>query len=223
MKTMLIFLILLMSCLLFAEDPVAICMKVKGEVTVSRDGENAELATGAMLYHNDELMSAADSYAAVKFVDGSALLKLFPNSHLRLNATIEDGELNKRPYVERGGVYSRVMRRAGVYEVESPTTVASVKGTDFLVSVDEFGLTELITMSGVVSFRNKRDNNEADVGAGQMAQSSGEGPIETTAFNPDDLDPETRELIEDEGMNRELRIELEDAQGDTRTIIIEME
>jgi len=214
---------ILLSCLLWAEDPVAVCMKVKGQVTVARDGENSTLSTGDMLYHNDELTSSDDSYAAVKFVDGSALLKLFPNSNLRLVATMEDGELNKRPYVEEGDVYSRVMRRAGVYEVESPTTVTSVKGTDFLVSVDEEGITDLFTMSGVVSFSNKRDENSVDVGAGQRAQSSGEGDIETASFNPDDLGSETRKLIEEEGMSRELRIEMQNAQGEKRTVIFEME
>ena len=223
MKHAILILILLASCLLWSEDPVAVCMKVKGDVQVARNDDVTALETGAMLYHNDILTSAEDSYAAVKFVDGSALLKLFPNSLLRLNATVEDGELNKRPYVEQGDVYSRVMRRAGVYEVESPTTVASVKGTDFLVSVDASGMTELYTMSGIVEFSNKRDGERANVGPGQAAASSGAGPIETHAFAPGELDPEQQQLIEEEGVSRELRIELQNPQGEKRTLIFEME
>ena len=220
--TILVLLLVLASCLLWAEDPVAICTKVKGDVELARDGETAALEQGAMLYHNDVLTSADESYAAVKFVDGSSLLKLFPNSHLRLNATMEDGQLNKRPYVEQGDVYSRVMHRAGVYEVESPTTVASVKGTEFLVRVKEDGTTELICMSGVVNFRNKRDNNEVDVGAGYTAVSNGQGPITTTPYDPEDVEDETQEMLEDEEVYQELRIDLENAQGETRTLIFEL-
>jgi len=221
MKYTFLIILLCLSVLLMAADPVAVCMKVKGKVTVLRAGKSANLAQGDMLYHNDELTSGDEAYAAVKFVDGSALLKLFPNSNLRIQATVENGELNKRPYVQQGDVYSRVMRRAGVYEVETPTTVASVKGTDFLVSVDADGYTELFTMSGVVNFRNKHDGKHNDVGAGKHASSAGEGDIEVGEFKNSDLDEDTRKLIEEEGMNRELRVELQNPQGEKHNIIIE--
>ncbi len=209
---------------LLADDPVALTIKVKGNVKLSRGEQINDLGKGEMLMNNDELNSYEDSYAAAKFVDGSSLIKLFPNSTLKIQAEVNsDNQLDKKSYLERGNIYSKVMKKAGVYEVETPTTVASVKGTEFLISVSDTGETTITTFRGIVRMENKTDGEAADVGPGMTATSSGAGPIVVETVKDGDIDEQVIEEIEELEETTDLEIELKGPDGDTRKVIIEME
>ncbi len=217
-------LLLASSIALFADDPVALTIKVKGEVNLNRSEENSKLGKGDMLMNNDELNSGDDSYAAAKFVDGSSLIKLFPNSTLKIRAEVNDeNQLDKKSYLERGNIYSKIMKKAGVYEVETPTTVASVKGTEFLLSVSDTGITEVITFTGTVHMENKMDGETADVGPGMKASSGGVGPIEVESFKEEEIDGEVRDEIDELDGTADLEIELKGPDGDVRKVIIDLE
>ncbi|MCK4313062.1 MAG: hypothetical protein KAW88_10050, partial [Candidatus Cloacimonetes bacterium] len=88
MKYKLIFIVLVMICttIAFAKDSIAIALKVKGDVELKREEQISKAKTGEELVNKDELESKEDSFAAVKFVDGSSVVKLFPNSILTINA-----------------------------------------------------------------------------------------------------------------------------------------
>ncbi len=212
------------SIALWAEDPVALTIKVKGEVGLNRGEENSILGKGDMLMNNDELNSGDDSYAAAKFVDGSSLIKLFPNSTLRIRAEVNgDNQLDKKSYIERGNIYSKIMKKAGVYEIETPTTVASVKGTEFLLSVSDTGITEVITFTGTVRLENKMDGESVDVGPGMKASSSGVGPIEVESFMEDEIDKEVIDEIKELDGAADLEIEMKGPDGEIRKVIIDLE
>jgi len=231
MKTKILFIILFISItsMIYAIESVALALKVKGNVELTREKSVCEISTGEELISNDELESKEDSFAAIKFVDGSSVVKLFPNSILQINAEKEEGKLNKKSFLKMGNLWSKVVQKTGVFEVETPTTVVSVKGTEFLLTVSEMGLTEIFTFTGEVQVRNKFDNKTSSVSAGNKALSTGETELEITEIEEGDIDEETQEYIEEEEEEelieppKVLEIQLQHPSGETKIIRIEYE
>ena len=231
MKNRILFIILFISLtsVIYAIESVALALKVKGNVELTREKSVCEISTGEELISNDELESKEDSFAAIKFVDGSSVVKLFPNSILQINAEKEEGKLNKKSFLKMGNLWSKVVQKTGVFEVETPTTVVSVKGTEFLLTVSEMGLTEIFTFTGEVQVRNKFDNKTSTVSAGNKALSTGETELEVTEIEEGDIDEETQEYIEEEEEEelieppKVLEIQLQHPSGETKIIRIEYE
>ena len=165
--------------------------------------------------------SKDDSFAAIKFIDGSSVVKLFPNSILKIKATSENGKLNKSNYLQVGDILTKVVKKTGVFEVETPTTVVSVKGTHFVVSVTEKGFTDVFTFSGEVQMKNKNEDEVVSVGAGYKGSSKGEGEIIISKINKKEMRKEFLKEMDKEPET--LEIELKNADGEKRTIIIEFE
>lgn len=222
MKQTVIILLIVSCAFLAAQEPVAVTLKVKGDVDLARQSEVSAVETGATLQNNDELESGADSYAAIKFVDGSSVVKLFPNSVMVINTEKDDEKLNKRNYLKSGNVWSKVMKKTGNFEIETPTTVVSVKGTEFKVEVQEDGSTEVITFSGEVTMRNKQDNKEATVGAGNKGRSTGSGEISVSQTEEGDVTEEEQELIGTTTEHQVLELQMGNADGEDKTIIIKL-
>lgn len=207
---------------LFSQAPVAVTLKAKGDVELMRCKETSEVTTGTALQNNDELESGADSYAAVKFVDGSSVVKLFPNSVMVINTEKSENLLNKKSYLKSGNVWSKVMKKTGSFEIETPTTVVSVKGTEFKVGVMEDGATEVITFSGEVTMRNKEDNKTASVTAGNKGRSTGSGEISVSETEDSDVSPEDKAIIDQPAEHQVLELEMTNEDGQTKTVIIKL-
>ena len=222
MKTKISFILLLVIIVCTLEaDSVAIALKVKGDVELTREEASMQIQTGDEFVNKDELESRENSFAAVKFVDGSSVVKLFPNSILTINAVKENGKLNKNNYLQFGELWAKVTKKTGTFEIDTPTTVVSVKGTELFVVVDENGETELFTFKGEVHIRNKVDDNEATVMEGQKAQTSGEGEILVVPTQDGDIEESKMDMME-ETFNT-LEIEIENSDGEKKTIKINFE
>ena len=226
-KIFFVIIFLFIVSFIYALDSIALALKVRGDVELSREENLMNISTGDELVNNDELESKEDSFAAIKFVDGSSIVKLFPNSILQINAEKKDKTLDKKSFLKMGNVWSKVVQKTGVFEVETPTTVVSVKGTEFLLSVSTMGITEIFTFTGEVQVKNKYDNKTSSVSAGFKAISTGETELEISETEEGDIDEETQEYIEEEEEEEELEppkvleIELTDPSGDTKILRIE--
>lgn len=223
MKQIVVSIFLIISCaFLAAQEPVAVTLKVKGDVELARADDISAIETGASLQNDDELKSGADSYAAIKFVDGSSVVKLFPNSVMMINTEKDADKLNKRSYLKSGNVWSKVMKKTGNFEIETPTTVVSVKGTEFKVEVQEDGTTEVITFSGEVTMRNKQDNKEATVTAGNKGRTTGTGEISVSQTEEGDVSEEEQEIIGTPSEHQVLELQMTNADGENKTVIIKL-
>ena len=93
----------------------------------------------------------------------------------------------------------------------------SVKGTRFVLSVDENGFTDVFTLEGLVNVKNKMDNNQVDVGVGQKAHSTGKDQILLSEYSQNEIDDYNVPSSET------LNINLENEDGEKKTIKIELE
>ncbi|MCK4654293.1 MAG: FecR domain-containing protein [Candidatus Cloacimonetes bacterium] len=190
--------ILFLSFHLLGIDFIARTLKVKGTVNLTRNTQVSPAVIGDNLFNGDELETKNESYAAIKFADKSSIIKLFPNSILNINTEKEKDKTSKKNLLKMGELWAQIDKGTGKFEVETPTTVASVKGTNFLINFTEDGITNLYTFDGEILMQNKIDGETAIIKAGQKGSSTGQGPISIQAFDPDEIIQSTNNFINEE-------------------------
>lgn len=204
----------------FAQDTIALTLKVKGEVSLNRADSDTKLEIGDTLINKDVLISKDDSFAAVRFVDGNAFIKLFSNSRLIINADKKEEKYDKKSYLKMGTLWSKVTKNSGAFDIETPTTVVSVRGTEFIVEVDENGITKVYAISGKVLVKNKRTGQEIILGAGESTLDDNENPMETGDLDWDEIPEETGDEV---GNPQVIELELENNDGEKRSVEIKFE
>lgn len=117
--------------------------RVKGSVTIERDGKAIPATPGLTLDKQDVLVTGDGSRVSVTFIDNSRF-SAGPNSRVVLetfefNPTTHEGAFVSR--VERGtlGVVSGQIAKQtpDAMRVRTPTSILGVRGTKFLVEVGQ--------------------------------------------------------------------------------------
>jgi len=118
---------------------------VRGTVHVERDGQRLAAAPGMGVRQADVLVTGADGAVGVTFLDNS-LLSLGPGSALAIerysfDSTTHDGHFDAA--LKRGTlavVSGRIVKRSPeAMRVRTPSAIMGVRGTEFVVKVDEPG------------------------------------------------------------------------------------
>ncbi len=206
----------------FAIDPVAYPLKVKGDVDLTRNLESSALEQGEKLFNEDEIETKAESYAAIQFDDRSSIIKLFPNTILNIRVEKEGEKYNKKSLLKMGELWAQVERGTGKFEIETPTTVASVKGTKFMMNVAEDGTTELFTFQGEILFQNKITGVTQPILAGQRGTISGDQSFIVAPINPEEIDESRSKIINEDFRTIREEIIPERVKKETRTEVPEV-
>lgn len=121
----------------------------KGE----KNAENVELASPVFM--NDKIKTKKNAEASFTFDDKSSLT-IAENSNVRIKKHIYDPEKDLRQTVvnvTEGAVRFVVTKgkaKGSSFKVVTPTAVAGVRGTEFVVAVDEAGNTSFIGIEGSI-------------------------------------------------------------------------
>lgn len=125
-----------------AAEEAATCVirELEGEVVIQRDGGEdwQEAAIGDELKPGDTIQTRGTAKAGLLFVDGS-IVRLRENSVLKIKTMTHDAETGETKSALKmlfGKVLARVQKLTGddsMFEVETPTSVAAVKGTIFRI------------------------------------------------------------------------------------------
>jgi len=124
-------------------DDVGQVKVAKGTVHVERDGQRLPAAVGMPIRQSDTLITGADGSAGVTFSDNS-LLSTGPNSVLvveryAFNSTTHAGTFDAS--LKKGTlavVSGKIVKQSpGAMRVRTPAAIMGVRGTEFLVQVDE--------------------------------------------------------------------------------------
>jgi len=135
---------------------------VAGSVDALREQQDAPVAAeiGMDTFLNDVVRTKHRSRTQLHFVDDS-VLNMGPDFMVKIKEYVYDEENGVRKAILsslRGTVRATVAKLGAdadsVFEIETPTAVASVRGTDFIVRVNSLGMTEVIVLEGAVAVRN---------------------------------------------------------------------
>lgn len=164
------------------------------------DGQN-----GMLLSQGDSVRTLADSEAAIIFLE-SSIVRLGPDTEVEIQKLDPTPDstfiLVKQNY---GETWNRVLKLSGIdsYELETPTTVASVRGTGFAVTVFQDGETEVKLVEGGLNTSSyTQDDGQRRV---MFRLAIGEG--EMVRVKPGEIDVPLRalELMRDEFIEASLQ------------------
>jgi len=220
-KLIFIALILSLSVAVFAAN-VALLTASKGKVDLTRSSKAAKFKVGDYLQNKDEIRTGGESFAAYKYVDGSTTIKVFSNSIVKVTAVSNGKSLGKKATVTKGSVFCKMNPNSGTFDVQTPTTVASVKGTEFLTKLTKDRQSMFIVFEGEVTLKILDDPETKSVNAGKTAVVEADGRFEIRQSTSEDLSEMEKAEIESSRArdNKTLRIPMVDPSGRTRYIEI---
>ncbi|MBD3259139.1 hypothetical protein GF371_00750, partial [Candidatus Woesearchaeota archaeon] len=141
---------------LFVPEKAAAAILYIDEGTVEiNTGSGWKAASDEMELKENTEIRTAEGRATVVLYD-SEILRLEPDTHIKLK------DLNKENIVvrqETGGTWNKIMKMTGTegYEVETPDTVATVRGTEFGVLIAG-ALSEVFVEAGNMNVAQKGDD-----------------------------------------------------------------
>lgn len=221
-----IFTLVLIALMFTALDAagVALMTAAKGKVNLRRGGKNISFKVGDSLNDFDEIRTRSNSFAAYKYIDDSSTIKVFSNSYVVVNASRRDKVLDKTIKLNWGRLLTKVNPgNKGRVKISTPTTIASVKGTQFLTSVNDEGEVTYIVTKGTVGVEIIETGQRSEVNAGQTASVDKDLVLSVRATTPEDiqsLDAAEQEALAEYSPNI-LRIPMVDEAGNTKFIEIE--
>lgn len=128
-------------------------------------GEWSEAVNGTFLYQLDSVKTGDNSSALVILFE-SSIIRLDSNTEIMLQELIqEEGETSVKISQEEGRTWNTVLKMSGIddYEVQTPTTVASVRGTTFDINVQQNGTTIVSVIKGMVNVTTTDEGTEYTV------------------------------------------------------------
>lgn len=130
-----------------APQPTARVTFLQGTAQFERDGNSQGLSFGAFLLAGD-LVKTGDKSQLELFIKGKGVIRLGSNAQARV------AELGKNTRLELtkgdAAVFLKRQGRDGDFSVRTPTAVAAVRGTVFLVRAESTGSSRVSLVSGQV-------------------------------------------------------------------------
>ncbi len=206
---------------------MAVILKTKGSVEHGPAGVEAwkPAQQGQVLASGDRLRTGSGSEVAILFVDDKSLLKLAEDTEVTLQASAEGRTVSKRVWMGVGDLWAKVTKQDDPhFLVETPTSVASVKGSEFYSRERGDTGNRLHAISGRYAYGN--EFGQVELGGGFTGSSDGQRPPSSRATRDDEL-PDFGGINGygqlDENGDREIRIGFRNSEGETRTLIIPLE
>jgi len=133
------------------------------------------------------IRTASESRALLTFFEGSTI-ELDSETDIEIKQVEYDGEHDTTIVMKQwlGKTWNRVVKMIDAgsrYEVQTPSAVAIVRGTQFVAEVDETGLTRVQTTEGLVSVVAQGEEVYVPVGQ-QTTVETGSSPSEPTVASP---------------------------------------
>ena len=216
-----IFFTILICSFLVGGERIAVATKVIGSVEFIRGKDfSKSLKKGHIIESGDILKTKKGGFAAIIFIDDKSALKVKENTELEIFGNNNNNQsIAKRISLINGTVRAKVENQKNKdFIVQTSVSVASVKGTDFWVISDKSKGDSIIGIEGVIQLANKISGEIIDIRKGITGLSSNNGKLES--FN---TDPKTipSDPSGDDTVNQKIRIELIDASGKKKILVIE--
>ncbi|MFW5786112.1 MAG: PQQ-binding-like beta-propeller repeat protein [bacterium] len=136
-------------------DIAAVIVFIMGEALIQEAGGWSPLDVGTALSADDVIQVADDSYCEIE-LGNVATVRVDADSEVTLRRLLfSEEESDARLALNRGAVLSRVrtLAQGSAYAVQTESSVAGVRGTEFSARVDESGAVKIAVREGRVGVR----------------------------------------------------------------------
>ena len=169
-------------------DQSALALKKGGEVLRKHAGfetKDERVEVGSWFNNFDSVRTSSASFLAILFTDDKSLLKLRENTRLTIQGNTTPSEKIRQIRINIGSIKTKVNPEIeGKYEIISPVSVASLKGTEFWLTVDPIGIDTFIGLEGTVEILNIASGQTLLLLAGTTITSSSTGTININPTDP---------------------------------------
>ena len=153
--------ILLLNLTLSSESLAVVTKSIGGIEYTKFDASKLikELNLGSELFNDDYIKTKSNGFIKFAYLDDGTTIKMHKNSELYVRGNIDDYLIQKRINIS-SGVYNFDIskQKDNPFTIITPTSVASVKGTKFLLMSDSDGTDSFYGFDGVVEVLNKESN-----------------------------------------------------------------
>ncbi|MBJ11621.1 MAG: hypothetical protein CMG62_00880 [Candidatus Marinimicrobia bacterium] len=206
---------------LLGSSKVAVAIKIKGKVSLisSRDKNKTGLKPGTPLNDKDKIITDKDSFAALMYLDDKSVIKLLSNSDLIIIGERSKKGINKSLDISYGKITANIAKQKGnEFRIATPTSVASVKGTELAITSDPSDGDSFTLLEGLIEVTNSITGESMEVSQGETAVSTPDGSLDVSETTTEDM--EGFDEAEVDIPAQELRFEVEDTNGNIKEIII---
>ena len=172
-------------------ESIARLIKAEGKVNFKRMGmatfsEKASLGTA--VNNGDAIDVGENGFAVIMYLDDKTVLKVHQNTQFEFLDTQNTRTIN----LEFGTILNDVQRegRTKTFRIQTPISVASVKGTKFAAIVSQTGVDQFIGKEGLFEVMNMISGESVSVGPGQKAISNATGNLLQAPAAPGEYPPD---------------------------------
>jgi len=203
-------------------NKIAVTTKVKGLVEIMPIGKDnfANLKPGTILSDGDKIRTGSSGFTAIIFIDDKSTLKLKENSEAVITGQRSARSIAKKINMDVGTVRATVNKQNSNFVIQTPTSVASVKGTDFWMITDPVDGDVVIGLEGVVTLTNNETGAEVDVTEGTSGSSTPDGDVDVEETEESSIPEDPTDQDEQQS---EIKIYFEGPNGEQKVMIIEYE
>ena len=214
-----IIVLIIMSSFVYG-NKIAVVTKVKGLVEIIPVGKDAfsNLNPGTILSDGDKIRTGSSGFTAIIFIDDKSTLKLKENSEAVISGQRSSKSIAKKINMDVGTIRATVNKQNSDFVIQTPTSVASVKGTDFWMITDPVDGDVVIGLDGTVSLTNNETGAEVDVTEGMSGSSTPDGDVDIDETEESSI-PE--DPTDEDVQQSEIKIYFEGPNGEQKVIIIE--
>ncbi|RCK73064.1 MAG: hypothetical protein IGBAC_0263 [Ignavibacteriae bacterium] len=173
---------------------------------------------GTPLFTRDQMRTGKKSVAVIKFSDNS-ILRVLENSELILLGEKSNRQIINNIKILKGFFgFDIIKLQNEQYTFESPTSVASIRGTRGIFS-HQNDLDILIVLEGIVNIKNVISGQETEVKEGQICFSYADGKLETRKATEEEVNTTEENLkLGEIQKDNELKLELRDSEGNKKEL-----
>lgn len=197
-----------------------------GDVTITSGGNTVKANVGDAVTQGMVIKTGAKSVVDIHF--NSSVIRVLEKSSVVMKELIKDLASNKELsefYIENGKLFSKVSRKlveGEKFSVTSPTAVAGVRGTEFLVE-EENGKSRISCIEGTVAVKEpeKADTEFVLVEAGKEAEIEKGKPVSVNDLKQQNLENIRRIKDEIKELREDIRKKFEEQREEIRKAVIE--
>ncbi len=248
MKIIFINIIILIS-FCFSKETLGLVTKSKGKVEYQKYDSNkftSSVKRGLGLYGDDQIRTGDNGFSMYRYLDDASSIKILKNSEVIIQGRIDSRNITKNVEVTNGLLNFNIdQQNDGYFTVVTPTSVATVKGTEFWLICNGVEGDKFLGVEGSVEVKNIESGQKVILNENSTVVSTSNGDIVTQTMTTedfqqvDDLEDESGEYEDfdidtDTGYNDDsdtdsntesnelniIRIEFEDSLGNSKEIIV---
>ena len=204
---------------ILSEENGVIAVTTKAKGNVSHRAWNSEdyinLLPAKSLNDGDHIQTGDDGFGALVYLDDKSMIKIKENTNFDVMGTKNQGQISKRIKISNGTVKASIQKGTkGGFVIETPTSVATVKGTEFWFVTSSEG-DQVFGLEGIVELKNIISDEIVMVGIDETGTSLKTGEINVTTTDPSNIPTED----ENQEINK-FEIQFEGPNGDQKTMKI---